>query len=255
MESSIIDNPAPTILIVDDQIDNIQVLAIALEMQGYSITYALSGIETFQRLNAIKPDIILLDLFMPGMDGLQVCEQLKADANYQDIPILFLTASHDEDHIINAFEKGAADYVTKPFRTIELFARVKTHIQLRRQALEIDRNRNKLETIVNHIQDGILLVDRNGVIKFANSTSAQMFDKTLSSLVGSQIGIPIVDRRITQINIIKPNGELGQAEITVAQTEWDDEPASIICLRDVSDLDLRRSHGISNHRDTENTEE
>jgi CheY-like chemotaxis protein len=237
METPHVTKQNPTILIVDDQIDNIQVLGIALEMQGYSITYALSGKETLQRLQAIQPDLILLDLFMPGMDGLQVCEQIKTHPQYQDIPILFLSASHDEDHLINAFEKGAADYVTKPFRTMELLARVQTHIKVRRQALEIKRTKDKLDTIVTHIQDGILVVDSEGVIKFANPASARMFDQPLSKLIGSQLGKPIVEKRITEIDIIKPNGELGPAEITVAEAEWEDEPVaivSIICLRDVS---------------------
>lgn len=229
------DNQRPTILIVDDQIDNIQVLAIALEMNGYSITYALNGKETLQRLQAIKPDIILLDLFMPGMDGLQVCEQIKANQEYQNIPILFLTASHDEEHLIDAFEKGAADYVTKPFRTIELLARVQTHIKLRRQTKEIKESKDKLDTIVNHIKDGILVVDSQGIIQFANPASAQMFNKPLSDLIGNELGKPIVEKKVTKIGIIRKNGELGQAEITVAEAEWEEKPASIVCLRDIID--------------------
>lgn len=234
MESGKIKKQRSTLLIVDDQIDNIQVLTIALELRGYSITYALSGKETFERLQAIKPDLILLDLFMPGMDGLQVCEKIKANPNYQDIPILFLTASHEEKHILDAFEKGAADYVTKPFRTRELLARVETHIKLTQQAREIKQTQHKLNTIVNHIKDGIIVVNQEGIIIFANPSSAQMFNKPLSDLVGNELGILSVTKRITSIGIVRPNGELGEAEITVAKAKWEDQPVSIVCLRDMT---------------------
>ena len=148
-----------TILIVDDLIQNIEVLGRTLETQGYSITYALSGKEALQRLQVIQPDLILLDLLMPEMSGLEVCEQIKNNPDYYHIPILFLTASHEEEHLIEAFEKGAADYVTKPFRATELLARVQTHIQLKRQTRQLQQSENKLNTIVTYIKDGILIVD------------------------------------------------------------------------------------------------
>ena len=88
------------------------------------------------------------------------------------------------------------------------------------------------------MRDGILVVDNNGMIKFANPASAQMFGKAMSSLVGSEIGKPIVDQKITKIEIIKPDGTVGEAEITVTEAEWEDEPVSlvsIICLRELSD--------------------
>lgn len=226
---------APVILIIDDQIDNIQVLALFLETSGYSVSYALNATEVFKRLNAIQPDLILLDLFMPEVNGLELCQQIKANPKYQDIPIIFLTASRDEDHIISAFKKGAADYVMKPFNTRELLARAATHIKLRQQTIELEQANNKLDTIVTHIQDGLLVVNDIGIIQFANPAAAQMFDKPLDSLLGQLLGKPIVDQKLTQINILRLNGQPGIAEITVGSGLWNDHPVSIICLRDISD--------------------
>ncbi len=226
---------APIILIVDDQIDNIQVLALFLELQGYSISYALNAKETLQRLSAIQPDLILLDLFMPDINGLELCQQIKSNPNYQDIPIIFQTASRDEQHIMDAFEKGAADYVMKPFNTKELLARVETHIKLRRQTIELRQMRNQLDAIVTHVQDGILVINAAGIIQFANPSAFQMFDKPLDSLVGYPLGQLIIDPKLTQINILRLNGKSGIAEITVNSTTWDDQSASIVCLRDISD--------------------
>lgn len=224
-----------TILIVDDLIQNIQVLGRTLETQGYSITYALSGKEALQRLQAIQPDLILLDLLMPEMSGLEVCEQIKQNPDYHHIPILFLTASHEEEHLIEAFAKGAADYVTKPFRATELLARVQTHIQLKRQTRQLQQSENKLNTIVTHIKDGILIVDEAGVVKFANPAAAQMFDRPLSDLINHELGLPIVVGKVAELDIIRSQGILGRAEITVAKTEWLDQKVSIVSMRDVSE--------------------
>ncbi|MFM7409084.1 MAG: diguanylate cyclase [Cuspidothrix sp.] len=224
-----------TILIVDDLIQNIQVLGRTLETQGYSITYALSGKEALQRLQAIQPDLILLDLLMPEMSGLEVCDIIKKNPEYFHIPILFLTASHEEEHLIEAFEKGAADYVTKPFRATELLARVRTHIQLKRQTRQLQQSEQKLNTIVTYIKDGILIIDEAGVVKFANPAAAQMFDRKLSDLINHELGLPIVVEKFAEIDIIRSNGILGRAEITVANTEWLEQQVSIVSMRDVSE--------------------
>lgn len=228
----------PVILVVDDQIDNVKVLALALELQNYSVTYALNGQEALQRLQAIIPDVILLDLFMPEMDGLEVCQRIKNDLHYQEIPILFLTASHEEEHLLKAFNKGASDYVTKPFKTSELLARVKTHVTLRRQAIELQRSKDKLETIVTHIQDGIIVVDTQGIIQFANPATARMFNQALPELIGHPLGKPIVSKKLTEIGIFKQDHTIGVAEISIGEATWDDQPVSVICLRDINNREI-----------------
>ncbi|MGB2924798.1 MAG: response regulator [Limnothrix sp.] len=238
MESSTIKPDRSKILIVDDQLNNIQVLIPVLEVHAnYSIAYALSGSEALERIEAINPDLILLDLYMPEMSGLEVCQIIKNNPQHKDTPILFLTASHEDESLVAAFECGAADYVTKPFKMSELLARVEIHLKLRKQTQEIQRNQRKLDAIVNNIKDGIVVVDLDGIVRFANPAAAQMFDKPLSVLIGSKFGAPIVKEKLSKIEIVKGNGEVGVAEITVAESEWEDQPAAIaiIGLRDVSE--------------------
>jgi two-component system cell cycle response regulator len=225
----------PIILIVDDQIDNVQVLTLFLETQGYSVTYALNAQDALKRLSAIQPDLILLDLFMPGMNGLDLCKLIKAESAYRDIPIIFFTASHDEQHLINAFEQGAVDYMTKPFKAKEVLARANTHIKLRQQTMQLRQAKDKLNTIVTHVQDGLLVIDQKGLIKFINPAAAHMFQKPIEELLGYPLGQPIVINKPSQIDILRLNGELGIGEFTVSAATWDDQPASIVCLRDVSD--------------------
>jgi CheY-like chemotaxis protein/HPt (histidine-containing phosphotransfer) domain-containing protein len=127
------------VLIVDDVSKNLQVVGSILDDAGYSTTFAPSGRQALERVETASPDLILLDLMMPEMDGLQVCEHLKAEPKWQEIPIIFLTASHEKEHLLLAFEKGAVDYVTKPFNSAELLARVKTHLELKHTRDELKK--------------------------------------------------------------------------------------------------------------------
>jgi len=119
------------ILVVDDVQQNIQVVGTMLREAGYSIMPATSGAAALQRVQKKLPDLILLDLMMPEMDGLEVCRRLKADPATQPLPIIFLTASNEMSHLVQGLEAGAVDYVTKPFNPPELLARVRTHLELK----------------------------------------------------------------------------------------------------------------------------
>jgi two-component system sensor histidine kinase/response regulator len=129
--------PAPAslakslILVVDDISKNLQVVRTLLRKEGYRIVPATSGAQALERVRAETPDLILLDLMMPEMDGLEVCRRLKADSLTQAIPVIFLTASNEMEHLVKGFEVGAVDYVTKPFNAPELLARVRTHLELK----------------------------------------------------------------------------------------------------------------------------
>ncbi|MGK7962210.1 response regulator [Crocosphaera sp.] len=118
------------ILIVDDIRQNLQVVGNILEGAGYKTTFATNGKQGIERAKTAYPDLILLDLMMPEMDGFEVCHILKSDENLARIPIIFLTASNEKEHLIHACKEGAADYVTKPFNRFELLARVETHLKL-----------------------------------------------------------------------------------------------------------------------------
>ena len=119
------------ILVVDDISKNLQVVGTLLRREGYRIVAATSGAQALERLAAETPDLILLDLMMPEMDGLEVCRRLKAAPLTQPIPVIFLTASNEMEHLVKGFEAGAVDYVTKPFNPPELLARVRTHLELK----------------------------------------------------------------------------------------------------------------------------
>ena len=118
------------LLIVDDVSENIQVVMNILKEQGYEFSYALNGTQALELMQANSFDLVLLDVMMPDVNGFEVCQQMKADPRLQDIPVIFLTARVDVDSITEGFHIGGVDYITKPFHSAELIARVKTHLEL-----------------------------------------------------------------------------------------------------------------------------
>ncbi|MCP4750801.1 MAG: hybrid sensor histidine kinase/response regulator [Proteobacteria bacterium] len=120
------------ILIVDDVLENIQVLGTTLRKEEYQISAAQSGLKALEMIGEVTPDLILLDVMMPELDGFEICRRLKANPETKDIPVIFITARTETEDIVGGFELGAVDYVTKPFNSSELLSRVNTHLQLKK---------------------------------------------------------------------------------------------------------------------------
>ncbi|AUX48459.1 transcriptional regulator [Sorangium cellulosum] len=133
------------ILIVDDMPANLSLLTSMLTAQGYEVRAAISGAMALMSAAASPPDLILLDVSMPHMDGYEVCRRLKADARTADTPVIFLSAMTGIGDKVTAFEAGGVDYVTKPFELREVLARVGTQLLLHRQRRELERQRKELE--------------------------------------------------------------------------------------------------------------
>jgi DNA-binding response OmpR family regulator/DNA-binding CsgD family transcriptional regulator len=125
---------AGVVLIVDDIPDNLAVLHDALDESGYTVLVATDGASAIARAAQALPDIVLLDALMPGMDGFEVARRLKADQRTAPIPIVFMTALTDTEHVLAAFAAGGVDYVSKPVRPREVVARIAAHLQSARQA-------------------------------------------------------------------------------------------------------------------------
>ncbi|MCB0163531.1 MAG: response regulator [Anaerolineae bacterium] len=133
------------ILIIDDNVTNLKVAINTLESYDYSVLMARNGRDGLHRAIYAQPDLILLDIKMPDMDGYEVCRQLKADEQTQQIPVIFISALHEVFDKMTAFSIGGVDYITKPFQTEELLARVKTHLDLRRLQQELQDTNETLE--------------------------------------------------------------------------------------------------------------
>jgi two-component system sensor histidine kinase/response regulator len=123
--------PAPTILIADDNPTNLNVLIDYLSDQGYRVLVAEDGAGAIEQAQYGTPDLILLDVMMPGIDGFETCQRLKQAPETRDIPVIFMTAISDTPYILQGFSVGAVDYITKPLQREEVHARVRTHVSIR----------------------------------------------------------------------------------------------------------------------------
>ncbi len=204
-------NTGYNILLVDDNPQNLATLSRILTKQGYRVRTAISGQVALKSVNSMLPDLILLDIRMPEMDGYEVCRRLKNSPKTQDIPVLFLSALDAPEDKIAAFDVGGLDYIIKPFHLDEVIARVKTHLalrtmreQLQTQNAELSRYRDHLEALVeqrtkalqaseqqyrflaDHVQDGIVII-RQGQIVFANTIFVSMLQCPLDQLLGQEL--------------------------------------------------------------------
>ena len=143
----------PLVLIVDDVAKNLQVLGSHLKKEEVEIAVATNGVQAIHVANKALPDLILLDVMMPEMDGFETCKQLKASPFTADIPVIFLTARTETEDVVNGLKLGAVDYVTKPFNGAEVLTRVKTHLALKfaREELQLaNRTKDKFFSIIGH---------------------------------------------------------------------------------------------------------
>lgn len=196
------------ILIVDDTPDNLTVLTRMLTDQGYIVRPAINGQVALKAVQKILPDLILLDIMMPGINGYEVCRQLKSDERTCDVPVIFISALDEAIDKVKAFQVGGVDYVTKPFQAEEVVVRVQTHLNLRnmqkrlqdqnarlqqeiterKQAEESLRESEKrLRKLSSAAQDAIIMMDHDGNVSFWNEAAERIFGYTKTEVIGQEL--------------------------------------------------------------------
>jgi len=218
---------APVILIVDDVSANLKTLSEIMRRSGYQTRPAQSGELALKAAQADPPDLILLDILMPGMDGYEVCRRLKQDPRLRDIPVLFISALEEASQKTAAFEAGGVDYITKPFHKEEVLARVKIHLDIRTLQLSLQRANEEMEervrqrtlalaesekrfrVLVEEAPDAILVYDTESR-RFieANAKAEQMFHRTREELLSigpEQLHVPLLPDGQTLAESVQEN--------------------------------------------------
>ncbi len=132
------------LLIVDDNPENLRVLSSMLKQEGYGVRAAKNGKQALASIDKDEPDLMLLDIHMPEMDGFELCRQIKTQPKFQTLPIIFLSALNDTFNKKQGFEAGAVDYMTKPFDVEEVKIRIKTHLNLKESLMAQDRLKEEI---------------------------------------------------------------------------------------------------------------
>jgi signal transduction histidine kinase len=173
------------ILIVDDTLANLQVLTQMLTERGYKIRPANSGNIALKSVQSTLPDLILLDIQMPEMDGYEVCEKLKADNKTSDIPVIFISALSDVFDKVKAFSVGGVDYVTKPFQAEEVLARVETHLKLHRLRQELVQS-EKMASLGRLVAGFAHEINTPIGVAVTSASTLQIYAKKINKLLGQE---------------------------------------------------------------------
>lgn len=155
------------VLIVDDELSGREILEGLLTRENLNLIFAADGFQALAQAAEHLPDLVLLDLMMPGLDGYEVCRRLRADPVLGEVPILFITTLDDQESRLKGLEAGADDFISKPFNRIELRTRVRTITRLNRQR-RLMEERMKFEWVVENVDDGYVLLDEQGLIQYVN---------------------------------------------------------------------------------------
>ena len=195
--------PSANILVVDDTKENLRLLVGLLEEHDYEVRPVTNGLQALEAVESDPPDLILLDINMPGMSGYEVCERLKKKDEFKDIPVIFFTALNSTDDKVKAFEVGGVDYVTKPFQIGEVLARVKTHIELKRalterniflrQAQEATASAVSIHrAILESSLDSVVVMNSEGQVVEFNPAAEALFGYQRDQVIGKSLATLII---------------------------------------------------------------
>src|ERR687896_1222850 len=174
----------PLVLTVDDTPANLNVLFDLLTGHGFEVSVAEDGESALQEVDYVRPDLILLDVLMPTMDGFTTCQRLKGRPDTREIPVIFMTALTDTVDKVKGFELGAVDYITKPFQQEEVLARIRTHLSLQQLKASLKESEERLSHIIESAMDAILTLDQAGRILLFNRAAERVFRCSAGEAVG-----------------------------------------------------------------------
>ncbi|MGF6273079.1 two-component system cell cycle response regulator [Massilia sp. UYP11] len=172
------------ILIVDDAPDSLGLLQDMMRQQGYQTFVASSGKRALDIATRVQPDLILLDVILPDLDGLEICRRLKRQPDTAHIPVIFVSARGETEDIVAGFDTGAADYIAKPVRMAEVCARVRAQLRLRSSSESQKQQAERLQLIVDGMDEGLMLVDCEGRVVYANPACERFLSQPKEVLEG-----------------------------------------------------------------------
>ena len=200
-----------SILIVDDNHNNLEVLSETLTRAGFQVSVAIDGENALEQIQYYKPELILLDVMMPGIDGYQTCQRIKSNPDTFDIPIIFMTALSDTEHKVRGFALGAVDYITKPFQREEVLARVRVQLQLRNLARTLEgQNRMLKKEILQRERVENSLTKLNLELEKRVEERTNKLSRTLKTLRQAQVEM-VQQKKDLEVRVRERTAELAKS--------------------------------------------
>ncbi|MGH8578190.1 MAG: response regulator, partial [Gammaproteobacteria bacterium] len=248
----------PLVLIVDDNSANLGVLVELLTRQDLEVSIAEDGESALEQAEDVRPDLILLDVMMPEMDGFTTCRLLKERIATRDIPIIFMTALTATTDKVKGFALGAVDYITKPFQHEEVLARVTTHLKLQQLKQQHKEDQERLANILESAMDAIIAVNEDGCVTLFNRAAERVF----RCAAGTAIGQPckrFLSERLCQVlteyvsgdavgrppqapiwvpqghQAVRADGEVFPIEASLSQAQAGGQAIYTLVLRDIEE--------------------
>jgi PAS domain S-box-containing protein len=248
------DTGRPQILVVDDVPANLSILLDLLSGAGFAVSVAEDGESALEQVDYVRPELILLDVMMPGLDGFETCQRLKSNPATRDIPVIFMTGLTDTVDKLKGFEFGAVDYITKPFQHEEVLARVSTHLELQQLKQRLQASEERLSRIIGSATDAIVALDHEGCITLFNPAAERMFRCPSGAAVGracKQFLSPPLCRLLGDFmrrserrapiwlpdghSAVRADGESFRIEASLSWAEVGDRPIYILFMRDIEE--------------------
>ena len=248
----------PLILIVDDTPANISVLVDLLSAHNFAVSVAEDGESALEQVAYVQPDLILLDVLMPKVDGFAMCSRLKERPLTCDIPVIFMTGLIDTASKVKGFELGAVDYITKPFQHDEVLARINLHLALRQFNTRLQQSEERLSRIIESIMDAIVALDRDGCIRMFNRAAERMFRCSATLAIGQScerfLSAPLhrivmdgAERAAASAmwipdghDAVRADGEAFPVEASLSCAQAGDQIIHTLVLRDISERNKAR---------------
>lgn len=233
-------NPAPApaaparqaaILIVDDAPAQLGAMRSMMLQQGYQTFVATSGERALAIAERAQPDLVLLDIVLPGMDGMEVCRRLQAHPATSGIPVIFISARTETEDIVAAFDIGAADYIAKPLRLAEVCVRVRAQLQFRRRSLSQQQQAERLRLIVDCMDEGLMVIEPSGRIQYTNPACDRYLGYAAGQLAGASLD-----------ELLAPS--VAQECLDLFSTSLHDVSASAADARGAREVLIRQRDGI-----------
>ncbi|MGA9378447.1 MAG: response regulator, partial [Phormidium sp.] len=194
---------AADILLVDDTPDNLRLLSVMLTENGYKTRKVINGERALQAVEVVTPDLILLDINMPDMNGYEVCRRLKKSDKTREIPVIFISALDDVFDKVKAFQAGGVDYITKPFQVEEVLARVNTHLNIRKLQKQLQQQNSQLQEEIHH---RLSAEEANAQLKALETQLRQQLNVFLHA-VSHDLRNPVIGTKMVLNNLTNQVGE------------------------------------------------